>query len=75
MPQLRDPLPRSVAPGTVTCLEVREVSVPAGVVLFVSSYAPLLFLFAILQSFGHVRATYLCLDTAAGSVIALALLW
>lgn len=44
-------------------------------VLFVSSYAPLLMLFAVLRSFGHGWPTYLCVALAVSSVLALGGLW
>lgn len=47
----------------------------ARVVLFVSSYAPLLFLFAVLKSFGHGWPTNVCVGVAIGSVVALIGMW
>lgn len=44
-------------------------------VLFASSYAPLLALFAILESFGGGWATWVCGAAAASSVIALIVVW
>lgn len=51
------------------------MSVLARVVLFVSSYAPLLLLFAVLRSFGHGWPTTVCLGVAIGSVLALITIW
>ena len=47
----------------------------ARLVLFVSSYAPLLALFAILDSFGPGWPSIVCVTVAAISVLALAALW
>lgn len=44
-------------------------------VLFVSSYAPLLFLFALLESFGNGWASRLCAVIGAISIVALGLIW
>lgn len=51
------------------------MSVLARAVLFVSSYAPLLFLFAILESFGAGWPSYVCSGLAVLSVIALCTMW
>lgn len=51
------------------------MSVLARVVLFVSSYAPLLVLFAVLRSFGPGWPTTVCLSVAVVSVIALFVMW
>ena len=44
-------------------------------VLFVSAYAPLLVLFALLDSLGAGWPSVACASTAAASVVALALMW
>jgi len=51
------------------------LSVTARLVLFVSSYAPLLALFAILDSFGRGWPSEVCAAVAALSVVALAVTW
>jgi hypothetical protein len=51
------------------------MTVLARTVLFVSSYAPLLFLFALLESFGSDWANRLCIILGAVSILALGLLW
>lgn len=51
------------------------MSVASRLVLFVSSYAPLLLLFATLHSFGRGWATYLCFAAALVSVLLLVALW
>ena len=45
------------------------------IVLFVSSYAPLLFLFWILESFGPGWPSTVCLVAAIGSTLALVVMW
>jgi hypothetical protein len=47
----------------------------ARVVLFVSSYAPLLFLFALLESFGPGWPSRVCILVGALSIAALGVLW
>ena len=51
------------------------LTVTARLVLFVSSYAPLLALFAILDSFGRGWPSVVCAAVAAGSVVALVVVW
>jgi hypothetical protein len=51
------------------------LTVPSRLVLFASSYAPLLALFAILDSFGPGWPTLLCASAAVVSVVALVLVW
>lgn len=51
------------------------MTVLARTVLFVSSYAPLLVLFALLESFGSGYPTYICLGLAAASVVLLVVIW
>lgn len=51
------------------------MSVLARVVLFVSSYAPLLVLFAVIRSFGDGWPTFVCVGVAVGSVLALGAVW
>jgi hypothetical protein len=51
------------------------LTVTARLVLFVSSYAPLLALFAILDSFGPGWPSMLCAAVAAVSVLALWVVW
>jgi hypothetical protein len=51
------------------------LTVTSRLVLFVSSYAPLLALFAILESFGPGWPSVLCAVVAALSVIALVVVW
>jgi hypothetical protein len=51
------------------------LTVTARFVLFASSYAPLLALFAILDSFGRGWPSVACAAVAAGSVLALAAVW
>lgn len=51
------------------------MSVFGKAVLFVSSYAPLLVLFAVLRSFGHGWAMWLCIGVAVSSVVALGIMW
>jgi hypothetical protein len=51
------------------------LTVTARLVLFVSSYAPLLALFAILDSFGPGWPSVLCAAVAAVSVLALWVVW
>lgn len=52
-----------------------RVSVAARIVLFVSSYAPLLILFAVLKSFGPGWPTRVCVIVGVGSVALLILGW
>ncbi|MBV9594828.1 MAG: hypothetical protein JO147_13655, partial [Actinobacteria bacterium] len=47
----------------------------ARLVLFMSSYAPLLVLFALLDSFGRGWPSILCAAVAAASVLALVGMW
>jgi hypothetical protein len=51
------------------------LTVTARLVLFASSYAPLLALFAILDSFGRGWPSIVCAATAAASVLALPVVW
>lgn len=51
------------------------VSVLARIMLFTSSYAPLLLLFALLKSFGPGWPSTLCLYVGIGSILALAFVW
>jgi hypothetical protein len=51
------------------------MTVLARTVLFVSSYAPLLFLFALLESFGDGWASRVCVLVGAVSIVALGLIW
>ena len=51
------------------------MSVVSRVVLFVSSYAPLLILFSLLESFGQGWPSRLCLYVGIGSAVLLVLLW
>jgi hypothetical protein len=51
------------------------MTVLARTVLFVSSYAPLLFLFALLESFGSGWTSRLCVIVGAVSIVALGLIW
>ncbi len=51
------------------------LTVAARLVLFASSYAPLLALFAILDSFGQGLPSIICAAVAAGSVVALVVVW
>lgn len=51
------------------------LSVVARLTLFVSSYAPLLALFAILNSFGRGWPSIACAATSAASVLALLVVW
>lgn len=51
------------------------LSVVARLTLFVSSYAPLLALFAILNSFGHGWPSITCAVVSAASVLALIVVW
>lgn len=51
------------------------MSVVSRVVLFVSSYAPLLVLFSLLESFGPGWPSGLCLYIGIGSTVLLVLLW
>ena len=51
------------------------MSVISRVILLISSYAPLLTLFAILGSFGSGWPSYVCAGIALTSVIALLLVW
>ena len=51
------------------------LTVTARLVLFASSYAPLLALFAILDSFGRGWPSVVCAAVAAGSVLALVVVW
>lgn len=51
------------------------MTVLARTVLFVSSYAPLLVLFAMLESFGAGYPSYVCIGAAAVSVVLLVVVW
>jgi hypothetical protein len=51
------------------------MTVLARTVLFVSSYAPLLILFGLLESFGAGLPSQLCMVVAAASIVALGLIW
>jgi hypothetical protein len=51
------------------------LTVTARLVLFVSSYAPRLALFAILDSFGRDGPSVVCASVAAGSLVALVVVW
>jgi hypothetical protein len=51
------------------------LTITSRLVLFVSSYAPLLALFAILDSFGRGWPSVVCAAVAAASVLALWLVW
>jgi hypothetical protein len=51
------------------------LSVAARVVLFVSAYAPLLALFAILESFGSGWPSWICAIVAVTSAVAMVFVW